>query len=395
MPLSDAKLRSLKPGPKPYKVSDGHGLHVLVTPAGGRLWRLSYRYNGKQKTVALGAYPVVGLLDARERALGARKRLEAGQDPSAGKSRHRAAGSTFGEVAAEWIARQKPTWVDSYASRMEARLEEDLIPPLGGRPLADIKPLDVLQAVQKVEARGAPEMARRIKQMAGQIFRYGVATGRCDRDPTADLRDALAPAPPAKRRAALHESDLPEFFRRLARYDGDPLTKLALMLVVQTFVRTGEVRFAHWSEFEGLTGSSPLWRIPPERMKMRREHLVPLSRQAVALLTMIRRHSGDSPVLFPADGKSGVISENTMIFAMYRLGYHSKATVHGFRSTASTVLNENSWNADWIEMQLAHVQGGVRGIYNAAKYLDGRRAMMQWWADFLDRKANDDIDDLL
>ena len=191
-----------------------------------------------------------------------------------------------------------------------------------------------------------------------------------------------------KHRAGLPEKDLPEFLAKLARYDGDATTQIALKLVLLTFVRTAELRFARWDEFEGLDGASPVWRIPAERMKRRRMHLVPLASQTAALLKQLRKLTGHTLLLFPAPTNAGVISENTLIYALYRLGYHGRATVHGFRSTASTVLNENQFNRDWIEMQLAHFDGSVRGVYNAAEWLPGRREMMQWWADHLDRLAS-------
>jgi integrase len=238
----------------------------------------------------------------------------------------------------------------------------------------------MLDAIRKIEARGAIEMAKRVMQMASEIFRYGVATARCRRDPTADVRGALKPKPPAKHRTALPASELSVFMAGLDHYDGHVVTKLALKLLILTFVRTAELRFALWSEFESLDNSDALWRIPAERMKMRRAHLVPLAPQTVSVLRELKKQTGKSEFLFPAQTGSGVISANTLIFALYRMGYHSRATVHGFRSTASTILNEGQFNRDWIEMQLAHFDGSVRGIYNAAEWLPGRREMMDWWA---------------
>jgi integrase len=389
VPLSDAKLRALKPAEKPYKVSDSAGLHVLVTAGGSRLWRLAYRFQGKQKLLALGAYPDVLLGEARRARDAARELLEAGEDPAEARKAEKrkarvAAGHTFRSVAEDWFGTQQGRWAKSYADRLRSRLDEDLLRYLGDRPIAAIEPLEVLDVIRRIERRDAIEMARRIMQMASAIFRYGVATSRCTRDPTADLRGALKPAPPPKHRAALRRDDLPEFLRGLEAYDGDVTTKLAVKLVIYTFVRTAELRFARWSEFEDLDGPEPLWRIPAERMKMRRAHYVPLAPQVVQMLGQLRRLTGNSLLLFPAQTRSGVISENTMIYALYRLGYRSRVTVHGFRSTASTILNEAHFNRDWIEMQLAHADGSVRGIYNAAEWLPGRRKMMTWWADQLD-----------
>lgn len=390
MSLSDAKLRTLKPTGKPYKVSDAGGLHVLVGPSGTRLWRISYRYLGRQKTLALGAYPVVSLAAARAARDDAKRLLAQGMDPAEAKKgeerrKRVAAGHTFRVVAEEWFRTRERRWVESYSSRLRSRLEADLLPFLGHRPIAEIEPIELLDVIRRVERREAIEMAKRIMQMASAIFRYGVATSRCSRDPTADLRGALQAPGPVKHRSALGASELPELLARLDDYQGDEVTTLALRLTLFTFVRTSEVRFARWSEFEGLDGPEPLWRIPAERMKMRRPHLVPLAPQVVALLKQIRRHSARSPLLFPAPTRTGVISENTMIFGLYRMGFIGRATVHGFRSTASTILNEHQFNRDWIEMQLAHSDGSVRAVYNAAEWLPGRRQMMCWWADYLDR----------
>jgi integrase len=393
MPLSDAELRALKPAQKPFKVSDSGGLFIQVTPNGSKLWRLAYRYQGKQKLLALGAYPAISLRDARRARDDAREQLEAGDDPAhlrkMEKRRERvAAGHTFSIVANEWFASQERRWAKSYAVRLRSRLDADLMPEFGERPIASIEPIEVLDAIRKIENRDAIEMARRVMQMASAIFRYGVATSRCMRDPTYDLRGALQHAGPAKRRSSLRADELPEFLRRLDSYDGERTTQLALKLVIHTFVRTSELRFAEWREFEDLDGAEPLWRVPPERMKMRRSHLVPLTSEVVAILRQLRQLSGRSRFLFPAETRSGVISENTMIYALYRLGYHGRATVHGFRSTASTILNEKQFNRDWIEAQLAHADGSVRSVYNAAEWMPARRKMMAWWSGYLVAQFN-------
>jgi integrase len=382
------KLRSLKGKERPYKLSDREGLYILVSVNGARSWRLAYRYQGKQKSLALGKYPTTTLLEARRARDEAKELLANGVDPAVARRSEKrkkmiASGNTFKAVADEWFEMNKERWVESYSSRLKSRLDNDLMPILGKRPIAEIEPLEVLDAIRKIESRGAIEMAKRVMQMASEIFRYGVATARCPRDPSVDVRGALKPAKPAKHRTALPASDLPEFISKLESYDGQLVTKLAMKLMVLTFVRTTELRFARWLEFEGLENSEPLWRIPQERMKMRRAHLVPLSPQAVGVLRELRKRTGKGEYLFPAITGNGVMSVNTLIFALYRMGYHSRATVHGFRSTASTVLNEKQFNRDWIEMQLAHFDGSVRGIYNAAEWLTGRREMMCWWADYL------------
>lgn len=393
MSLTDAKVRALKAKAAPYKLSDGEGLYVMVTVGGSKLWNLAYRYCGKQKTLALGKYPAVSLLEARRARDAAKQLLLIGTDPSADRKANRrkksiAVANTFGAIADEWFEINKGRWVETYSSRLRSRLDDDLLPVLGKRPIADIEPLEVLDAIRTIEKREAIEMAKRVMQMASGIFRYGVATGRCGRDPTVDLKGALKPAKPARHRTALPASELSIFMETLEAYDGDLVTKLGMKLLTLTFVRTSELRFAQWSEFEGLGSEEPLWRIPASRMKMRRDHLVPLAPQAVAVIEALRKRTGNNQYLFPAPTKREVISENTLLFALYRMGYHSRATVHGFRSTASTVLNEAHFNRDWIEMQLAHFDGSVRGVYNAAEWLPSRRKMMCWWADYLDGKRN-------
>ena len=316
------------------------------------------------------------VLRAIETALGAPRSPEA--QPAAKQA-------SLEDVAREWYANHVATWAPTYAGRLKARLEAGLLEPLGARPIAAISPPDVLDAIRRTEARDARETARRILRIASAVFRYGIATGRCAQDPTISLKGALRPPKAMKHRATLSAADLPKFLRTLEQYQGD-LTKFAMQLVLLTFVRTNELRFAKWSEFEDLGGLNPVWRIPAERMKMRRPHLVPLSKQAVKVLGEIRGLTLGSEYLFSANTKRGVISENTLLFALYRMGYRRRATVHGFRSLASTTLNEAQFNRDWVEMQLAHADNSVRGVYNAAEWLPGRREMLQWWADYLDTR---------
>ncbi|MEQ1782538.1 MAG: tyrosine-type recombinase/integrase [Hyphomonadaceae bacterium] len=389
--LSDVKLRSLKPRARAYKVSDAEGLFLLVTTNGSRLWRWSYRFGGKQKLMAMGRYPEVGLADARDRMREAKKALARGLDPSATRKaekekQRKANGDTFEGVAIDWFETNKARWVESYASRLKTRLEEDLIPSLGSLPIASITPTQVLEAIRKIEQRDAIETAKRILQMARQIFHFGIATGRCNGDPTATLGKALRPAKPPKSRTPLKAGDIPEFYAALKDSDLNHSTKAALEFALLTFVRTAEIRGASWNELEDLDGEMPLWRIPPERMKMRKEHLVPLSPQAVRVVKQIKESPPSTKYVF-ATRENHTLSENTLIYGLYRLGFHGRATVHGFRSTASTILNEQGFNRDWVEKQLAHEENSVRSIYNAAEWLEGRREMMLWWASYLDRTS--------
>lgn len=392
MPLTDSAIRSAKPSETPFKISDGGGLHLLVQPNGARLWRLAYRFAGKQKTLALGAYPTISLAKAREGRENAKKQLADGIDPSVKKRRERltakvSANTTLKGVALEWLNNQRQALNSEYADEILRRLEADIFPALGTRPIADIDAQELLQVLRRVEKRGALEQARKLRQTVGQVVRYAILTGRAKHDFTTALKGALKPKGRERHHTAMPREDLPTFLRALNTYDGDPRTAIALRLIVLTMTRTTELRAAQWSEFENLDGSDPLWRIPAVRMKMKTEHLVPLQPQAVAALAELRAMpgAGNSPCLFPSPSREGFMSNNTMLFGLYRMGYHSRATVHGFRGLASTILNEMGFNSDWIERQLAHDERDqVRGAYNSAQYLPGRRAMLQRWADWLD-----------
>jgi integrase len=369
MPVNRKSERPFRKSPPSY--SGGEGFYIFVPASEGKY---SERAPGQTLPNA----------EAIQRAQAAIAPFIEGRPP---RKKMFAAQATFEFVANEWFEINKDRWVETYRSRLRSRLDDDLLTALGQTLIDEIEPLNILSTIREIEQRGAVESAKRILNMASSIFRYGVATGRCLRDTTADIKGALRPPAPPKRRTALPANEIPSFMQALADYDGDEITKLGLKVLILTYVRTGELRFARWSEFENLDGDDPLWRIPAERMKLRRPHLVPLSSQAVSELKVLRKLTGKKSVLFPAPTKSGVISENTLLFAIYRMGYHNRATVHGFRATASTVLNEAQFNRDWIEIQLAHCDGSIRGAYNFAEWLPGRREMMSWWADFLDGKA--------
>lgn len=371
MPLSDSSMRNLKPAGQSRKVADSKGLHVLVTASGSRLWRWSYRFGGKQKTLALGAYPAVSLAEARRRCEEARVKLATGHDPALPLP---SSNVTFKAVAEEWLISRNNIWKPAHKQRITSRLWSDVFPDLGERPIEDLTAPEILVTLRKIENRGAVETAKRMHQTIGQIMRYGVATGRAPRDPSSDLKGALKPSPRVRHMAALREKDLPDFFVKLDAYDGALPIKLAIELIVHTFVRTNELRSARWSEIDGRT-----WRIPAERMKMGREHLVPLTDHTHKLFERLREISSSST---KGDGLICPMSENTMLYAIYRMGFHSRATIHGFRSTASTILNESGlWSADAIERQLAHVpENTIRATYNAAQYLNERKRMMEWYS---------------
>lgn len=387
MALSEVTVRNAKGKDKAYKLADGGGLYILVNPDGSKYWRLKYRFAGKEKLLALGVYPSVRMAAARERREEAKRLLNENLDPAiARKEEKRAAqisaANTFELIAREWIEQQSNRWTPNHAKRVLESLEDNIFPGIGFRPIAGITPPELLAELRKTESRGALETAQRLLQRCNGVFRYAVSTGRCERNPAAELRGALK-SPKRENHAALSADELPEFLQKLEAYDGHLQTKLALRLLVLTFVRSGELRAAEWTEFN-LEAAE--WRIPAERMKMRAPHIVPLSRQALEALDQLKKLTGKGRFLFPNQSKSDAcMSENTMLYALYRMGYHSRATGHGFRATASTILNEQGWKADAIERQLAHAERNkVRAAYHRSEYLDERQRMMQGWADYLD-----------
>lgn len=387
MAITDKAVKAAKPRQKAYKLTDGKGLYVLVTSEGRKYWRLKYRIAGKEKLLALGVYPDVSIAAARTACEKARAIIKSGRDPIAVKKQERlaaqvSAANTFEAVALEWIEQQRHGWVPRHTERVLDSLKADIFPDLGDRPIKDIAAPELLAVLKKVEKRGVYETAQRLLQRCGAIFRYAIQTHRAERNPAVDLRGAIK-QPKRENYAALSAADLPEYLRKLETYNGHLKTRLALKLLALTFVRTSELRKAEWSEFDIDKNE---WRIPAERMKMRTAHIVPLSTQSLAVLEELRQFTGQGRFLFPSQSKLTVpMSENTMIYAIYRMGYHSRATGHGFRATASTILNEQGWKADVIERQLAHAERNkVRAAYHRSEYLDDRSKMMQHWADYLD-----------
>jgi integrase len=400
--LTDTAIRNAKPKAREFKLSDGGGLHLLIRPNGSKLWRFRYRFNRTESMLGLGAYEMgspehVPLALARERCIEARLLLKDGKNPSKERiaakpvaiSPSRSNGHTFESAGRQWIASRKDVLNAKYAAVIERRMERLLYSKIGSMDIKSISGPVLLKAIKEIEKDGV-YLARRMKINAGQVFRFAVAHGWAERDPSNDIRDGLSKLPRVQHRASLRASDLPGFFQRLETYDGYPITKLALHFILLTAVRTNELRFAPWSEIEDLYGV-PLWRIPPERMKQTRPHLIPLAPQAVTILKEARALYPASQLLFPSEeSRSGIMSENAMLYALYNLGFKGKATVHGFRGTFSTILNENGFNSDWIEIQLAHSEDDdVRAAYNAAQWLPQRREMMCWWANYLDELRKD------
>lgn len=390
MPLSDTAIRNAKPKDKAQKLSDGGGLYLLLNPNGSRWWRLKYRHSGKEKLLSLGVYPDTGLKDAREKRDDARKLLAAGVDPGVKRKAEKAAGeeraaNSFEVVAREWHTKQSATWVDLHASRIMLRLENDVFPWLGNRPIADITAKEFLATVNRIVDRGAVESAHRVLQNCGQVLRYAIATGRAERNPAADLRGALPPVKQTHHAAIIEPDAIGGLLRAMDVYNGSLVTKCALRLAPLVFVRPGELRQAEWAEFD-LDGAQ--WNIPAEKMKMREPHLVPLAPQAVAILRELYALTGRGRYVFPsARTPQRPMSNNAVLSALRRMGYATdEMSGHGFRAMARTVLDEVlHFRPDYIEHQLAHAVKDPNGrAYNRTAHLPERRKMMAAWADYLD-----------
>lgn len=389
MYLSDRTCKQAEFRERPYKLNDGDGMYLFVTPKRSKLWRMDYRFGDKRKTLALGIYPEVSLKEAREKRLAYRKQINDGIDPSAARRVARAQQvldrtSSFETVAREWHSKRAINWTPAYVAQVMSVLERDFFPFIGDELTRTITPLRLLEVLRRIEARGALDALSDARTYAGQIFRYGIATGRAERDIAADLRDAF-PRHVPQNFNSLRPEQLPGFLRALNVHADGWCGRMGLQLLLLTLVRTTELRAAEWSEFNLEEG---LWVIPARRMKKRREHIIPLSRQALALVNDIRKRSDDPIYLFPNQRrcKYPMMSENTMLNLVDELGYGELTTVHGLRSTGSTILHESGkFRSLVIERQLAHVdKNSVRAAYNKAQYLPERREMMQWWADYLE-----------
>lgn len=386
MKLNARQVETAKPKEKPYKMADGGGLYLLVKTNGSRYWRLKYRIDGKEKLLALGVYPDVSLADARAKRDEARKGIAGGIDPLEVKKeqkveREAQVKNTFQQIALEWHSMKVKKWSAGYASDILEAFNKDVFPFIGQRPVADIKPLELLNVLKKMEDRGATEKAKKVRQRCGEVFRYAIVTGRAEYNPAPDLTSAMQ-GHESTHYPFLTTEELPAFFKALAGYSGSELMVLAARLLIITGLRTGELRGALWSEIDT---KKALWEISAERMKMRRPHIIPLSTQALAIIEQIRAMTGQFPLLFPGrNDPSKTMSEASINQIFKRIGYTGRVTGHGFRHTMSTVLHEQGYNTAWIETQLAHVdKNAIRGTYNHAQYLDGRREMLQWYADYM------------
>lgn len=398
MALTDIAIRNAKPGPKAAKLADGGGMFLLVTPAGGKLWRLKYRIDGREKLLAIGAYPEIGLSTARKLREDARALIALGRDPSREKQRDKVksrlrAENTFAAVAAEYCTKRRrdgeKAWAPATASRSEYLLSQ-LNASIGRLPINEIEPADVLAAIRKIESKGNLESARRTLQFASSVFRYAVATARLGSDPTRDLRGALTAPTVTHYGAITKAARVGELLRAIDGYEGQGLTKLAMQIAPHVFVRPGELRHANWSEIDL---EAKLWTIPAEKMKMRKAHHIPLSGQARDLFREVRSITGPAGYVFPSvRTRSRPMSENTINAGLRRLGYASdEMTAHGFRAMASTLLNESGkWHPDAIERALAHGdRDQVRAAYHRGAHWDERVEMAQWWSDNLDRLRAD------
>lgn len=376
-----------KPTEKPYKLSDGGGLYLLVNPNGSRYWRMKYRYAGKEKLLSIGVYPDVTLAEARDKRTQAKRILAAGDDPSEVKQAEReaknlAVNNSFELLALEWHEHKKPNWSSGYADDILEYLRKDIFPYIGKKAITDIKPMTMLSVLKKMEDRGVLDKLKKTRQACRQIFTYAIITGRAEFNPVTDLAGALK-TPKQQHFPHLMPTQIGPFIHAVNTYSGSKVTRIATLLLMYTSVRTIELRASEWTEFDL---DNDLWQIPKERMKMRRPHLVPLSRQVKSHLLELKKITGWGKYVFPGRNDAHKpMSEASINQVIKRIGFAGKVTGHGFRHTMSTILHEKGFNSAWIEAQLAHAdRNTIRGTYNHAQYLDGRREMLQWYADYLD-----------
>ncbi|ENC9770710.1 tyrosine-type recombinase/integrase [Citrobacter koseri] len=390
MKLTARQISTAKPTEKPYKLSDGGGLYLLVNPNGSRYWRMKYRYAGKEKLLSIGVYPDVTLAEARDKRTEAKRMLAAGDDPSEVKQAAREAKSlavnnSFELLALEWHEHKKPNWSSGYADDILEYLRKDIFPYIGKKAVTDIKPMTMLSVLKKMEERGVLDKLKKTRQACRQIFTYAIITGRAEFNPVADLAGALK-TPKQQHFPHLMPAQIGPFIQAVNAYTGSKVTRAATLLLMYTSVRTIELRASEWAEFDL---DNDLWQIPKERMKMRRPHLVPLSRQVKSHLLELKEITGWGKYVFPGRNDARKpMSEASINQVIKRIGFAGRVTGHGFRHTMSTVLHEKGFNSAWIEAQLAHAdRNTIRGTYNHAQYLDGRREMLQWYADYLDELA--------
>lgn len=387
MPLIARQVETAKPKDKIYKIADGGGLYLQVNPNGSKYWRMKYHYAGKEKKLSFGTYPTITLAEARKRRDEAKKIHADGKDPGEVKKaenleKNLSEGRTFAAIATEWYNAKVSGWSASYADYVDRAFKNNVFPYIGNRPISEIEPLELLAVLQRIESRGACELANKVRQRCGEVFRYAIVTGRARYNPASDLVIAMK-SYKRTHYPFLLPPELPEFLYKLENYTGSIVTREATKLLMLTGLRTVELRMGEWCEIDF---TQKIWEVPPTRMKMRKEHIVPLSDQAIQSLQILKELTGRYRYIFA--GRNDVnrpISDASVNMVLKKIGYDKKATGHGFRHTMSTVLHEQGFNSAWIEMQLAHTdKNSIRGTYNHARYLEGRREMMQWYADYLD-----------
>ncbi|EET1457832.1 tyrosine-type recombinase/integrase [Escherichia coli] len=386
MALTDIQIKRAKPQDKPYTMNDGHGLSLLIKPDGSKGWRFRFRFAGKARLMSFGSYELVSLAEAREKRDTARKQVANGIDPVEERKAQKLAQklsteNSFESVSREWHAAKADRWTIAYREEIIKTFEQDVFPFIGKRPISEIKPLELLEVLKRIEKRGALEKTRKVRQRCGEVFRYAIITGRAEYNPAPDLAIALA-IPKQKHHPFLSAEELPHFVRDLESYTGSIITKNATKILMMTGVRTQEMRFATWSEIDLIKG---IWEIPAERMKMRRPHIVPLSSQVIELFKQLQPITSDYPYVFIGrNDRRKPISKESVNQVIESLGYKGRTTGHGFRHTLSTILHEMGFESAWIEIQLAHVdKNTILGTYNHALYLDKRKYMMQKYSDFL------------
>ncbi|EOY3655699.1 tyrosine-type recombinase/integrase [Enterobacter hormaechei] len=386
MPLNDMQIRRAKPEDKPYTLGDGQGLSLLIEPNGSKSWRFRYRFAGKPKMISLGVYPTITLADARSRRDDARKIVAEGKNPSEVRKEQKIAlqmesESAFEKIAKEWHQMKSAKWSEGYASDIMEAFQNDIFPYVGARPIDEIKPLELLNVLRKIEKRGALEKMRKVRQRCSEVFRYAIATGRAEYNPAADLSSALE-VHQSNHFPFLKADEIPDFLYALEGYTGSKLVQIATKLLMITGVRTIELRAALWSEFDL---DNAIWEIPAERMKMRRAHLVPLSTQALDLLNELKTMTGNYRYVFPGrNDPSKPMSEAAINQLIKRLGYGGRLTGHGFRHMMSTILHDAGFSSQYIELQLAHVDSNrIRGTYNHATFIEERRKMLNFFSSTL------------
>ena len=395
--LTELSIKQSKPKDKQYKITDGEGMFLRIFPNGSKYWQLQYWFEGKQKILSLGVWPEVSLKQAREKRFEAKKKIKKPKNNGVNQFQRLDENEviqeiekpqktpTFNKIFQEWFTRQSVQWTERHSRGVESNLKMYVLPDLGEKPVSYITKQDIISTLRKIEAKGNYETCRRIRQKLEAIFTFAEIEEHCSTNPAKGLQPILT-KPKQKSQNSLPISELPEFLQKMDADNGTvPTTTLAMKFIILTFVRTSELRFADWQEFE-IDSTEPLWVIPAERMKMRKTHHVPLSRQAVNILKEMQRYSGPEGFVFPQFyNRKKAMSENTLLYFSNRLGYAGRNTIHGFRALASTVLNESrKWHPDVIERQLAHQESNkVRSAYNRAEHLEERRRMMQWWSDYI------------